>query len=187
MAKKHKSLDSELQIDSSNGLFAGQTTTSPAKASVEGEKPVTFTLGREVVTPEMKEKLLKYDEMAEQNSKLLADNDELTMKLASYIEELDALKSNKTESIGKAEADDLAQQVEAWKEKYATLRAAADKQLERISDLTFENANLNAQIRELTNGNVQTSGQIPAKPVRETKLETPPYNPYRTNGYSSWN
>jgi len=42
----------------------------------------------------MKEKLLKYEEMEAQNTKLIAENDELTMKLASYIEELDALKSS---------------------------------------------------------------------------------------------
>lgn len=187
MAKKQKSLDTEIQIDASNGLFAGQTTTSPAKASVEGNKPVTFTLGREVVTPEMKEKLLKYEEMEAQNTKLIAENDELTMKLASYIEELDALKSSGAQSIDKVKYDDLVAKNASLSEKYDALRVAADKQLERISDLTFENANLNAQIRELTDGNIQVTGQIPAKPVRDTKLESAPYNPYRTNGYSSWN
>ena len=187
MAKKQKTLDAEIQIDSSNGLFTGQTSTSQVKAVNEDKAPIEFSIGRETVTQEMKEKLLQYEETLAQNSKLLHENNELTTKLAFYIEELDSLRNTNTAPSSNKDQVDLRGECEEWKQKYQSLRAMADKQLERISDLTFENANLNAQIRELTNGNINVTGQIPAKPMRDTKLETAPFNPYKANGYSSWN
>ena len=144
-------------------------------------------VGATVITPELQVKLDNYDSLVAQNSQLLAEKEELTEKLATYIEEVTQLRAENKVKIPSDELSNLQQEHFNLKNDYSNLRKAADKYLERISDLTFENANLNAQLKQIAeNGNVIQSN-IPAKPKHDTRLENPPYNPYRQNGYDSWN
>ena len=151
----------------------------------ETKVPVTEVINykRQVLDEESKEKLDQCDQFIAANKALLKEKSDLESKVAEYIEEIAALKSEKTETSNvdnSAEVAQLKQQIEQLKQSTA-------QYLRRISDLTFENANLTAQLKELSSKSAQVQNTIPAMPTRETRLEKPPYNPYIQNGYSSWN
>lgn len=78
------------------------------------------------------------------------------------------------------------------------LRNEVDSYLVKISELTFENANLRCQLDELAK-KVSKNGSVPNSPSfapnanrtssGQSKLAQPhrdAYNPYYNNGYASW-
>ena len=132
----------------------------------------------------------------------------LEAKVAEYAEKLEKLQ-NAADEIAKltSENDALKKQVDAQKssaknaflleDKVKALREEADGYLVKISELTFENANLTCQLDELSkkmsaNGKVLNQQQFSiadaAPPVQES-LRQPnadAYNPYANNGYGTW-
>ena len=111
-------------------------------------------------------------------------------KLKSEIEDL-----KKQLESSKASSNDV--EVAVLKKECKTLRDEADGYLVKISELTFENANLTCQLDELgkknaLRGNINNqskfapngfsvagSGNL-AQPYQDA------YNPYKNNGYGTW-
>ena len=148
--------------------------------------PVTEVINykRQVLDTEAQEKLDQYDQITATNKALLKEKADLEAKIAEYIEEIAALKSRETKA---PEIVDNSMEVAELKQQIEQLKQSSAQYLRRISDLTFENANLTAQLKELSSKSTQVQNTIPAMPTRETHLEKAPYNPYVQNGYSSWN
>ena len=155
------------------------------------------------------EKLAKYDAMEKSLASMSAEKDALEAKIAEYIEKIDSFKNaddeirtlhdrckeleekckNNEKCI--ADAADLKKQVE-------NLQNENDQYLIKISELTFENANLASQLSELerrakSNGNVANQNSFKPvngpQPQMSRNLASPmkdAYNPYANNGYGSW-
>ena len=90
-------------------------------------------------------------------------------------------------SLGFASTGGNENELANLKKEIAELKESIAQYLRRISDLTFENANLTVQLKELSSASAGVQNSIPAVPRHETRLEHPVYNPYKQNGYSSWN
>lgn len=172
-------------------LDAGMTNASASNSMVDLSQPVNIAVEQtevpvtevvefktKYIDAEIQKKLDTYDLVESQNAMLLKEKAELEAKIAEYIEENAALKSPSTSN-----ADELT----TLKEKVTHLEQASAQYLRRISDLTFENATLTAQLKELSTHKQQSVNTISPTPVKDTWLETAPYDPYQQNGYSDWN
>ena len=73
----------------------------------------------------------------------------------------------------------LESEISSLKAANAELSKQNDGCLEKISELTFDNAKLTSMLQEK-----QESAAV--APVRRQPV-VDPYNPYRNNGYSNWN
>ena len=125
-------------------------------------------------------------ELEKRNADLNAENEDLKSKIADYIVELDEFRKkdgdmNATQNVKIVELE----------RKCKELEDASDKYLMRISELTFDNARLNASVQQLEHDIQKQNVQTPSAPVPATctrkPLERPRANPYSQNGYSSWN
>lgn len=176
MAKKIKPVSDECLMDNSSNKDELSEQSNEVQFNVQNI--VSSNLTRDQV-----EKLEKYSQLETVNKQLIKENSELRDRIAEYLVELDKLRANKC--VDKTSSDiELAQ----LKIDYKTLQDASDGYLMRISELTFENAKLNAQLNEISNKSygIQCSeNQINKK--SNTAIERPVYNPYKQNGYSSWN
>ena len=151
------------------------------------------------------EKLEKYDAMEKSVSMLSSEKSMLESKLAEYAEKLQALndaskKMNDLERENKRlegrcielEKSSSSGSSAKYEKQVAELREENDKLLVRISELTFENANLTCQLAELeklkkegrTASNSANRNAVPrnglAAPLKDA------YNPYVNNGYGTW-
>lgn len=145
-------------------------------------------VGNGKLTAEGKDKLEKYDALEKNVSALTQENEMLKAKVTEYVEKLtnaeDTHKLKKeVEDLKKKlnESKKLLDEVEKLKKENKSLRDEADGYLVKISELTFENANLTCQLNEVKN-------TVPQRvaPVRATQPRRDPYNPYVNNGYGSW-
>ena len=166
-------------------------------------------IGNGRMTAEDAEKLAKYDAMEKSLAAISEEKAMLEAKVAEYVEKIEALKASVDEIIELKSKNALLEQkckdlekaganADKLEREIKNLREENDQYLVKISELTFDNANLTCQISELeksvkVNGNVPNQGKfVPvngpqgftanglARPNRDA------YNPYVNNGYASW-
>lgn len=202
MAKKVK--PSSLLDDSTENpiVSASAKTVAPVLAD-----DATSLVGGEKLTAAQKEKLERYDILEKSVEDALREKEELNAKLAEYAERLESVDENAIKKL-EVQIETLKKELEAAKaeskpsikleSENKALREEVDNYLVKISQLTFENANLRCQLDEVTSGNAKTgnvtnsnsfavhdnfqyvSQPKPARPGRDA------YNPYKNNGYASW-
>ena len=155
------------------------------------------------------EKLEKYDAMEKSLADISQEKSILEAKVAEYASKIEELKDSNSQ-IAKLENEKklLEAKCKSLEEKcskflnlekeLAMARDENDKYLIKISELTFENANLESQLADINkrnrvNSNVQNQGQFtPARGMQHQSqglLARPnqdAYNPYINNGYGTW-
>ena len=164
-------------------------------------------VGNGPMTSEAKEKLEKYDALEKSVGALSKEKEVLEAKLAEYADRLAELQTaadqiselnEENEKLKKelADAKDESKEVYALKKEIEARKDEINNYLVRISELTFENANLTCQLDELSK-KMASSGSVPnqtqfspniAPPV-QGKLRQPrtdAFNPYMNNGYGVW-
>lgn len=182
-----------------------------SQEKVEQESTVfedTSLVGNGQLTVESREKLEKYDALEKTVASLSKEKEELEAKVAEYAERLAELQTaaNQISDLNKeieklkkdnASSSKAAKEITALKKDIKDLREEADGYLVKISELTFENANLTCQLDELAkrekmagkapnqrkyapNSNIDGPGQL--RPPNKDA-----YNPYSNNGYGTWN
>ena len=164
-------------------------------------------VGNGPMTPEAKEKLEKYDALEKLVGALSKEKEVLEAKLAKYADRLAELQTaadqisklnEDNEKLKKelADAKDESKEVYALKKEIEAQKDEINNYLVRISELTFENANLACQLDELSKKMV-SSGSVPNQtqfspnvaPPMQGKLRQPrtdAFNPYMNNGYGVW-
>ena len=164
-------------------------------------------VGNGPMTAEAKEKLEKYDALEKSVGTLSKEKEVLEAKLAEYADRLAELQTaadqiselnEENEKLKKelVDAKDESKEVYALKKEIEAQKDEINNYLVRISELTFENANLTCQLDELSK-KMASSGNVPnqkqfspnvAPPV-QGKLRQPrtdAFNPYMNNGYGVW-
>ena len=154
-------------------------------------------------------KIAKYDAMEKSLAALSQEKEILETKIVSYVNKIDELKDASTKIISLEEENkDLKEKcnkyekneikIEKLKREIKSLKEENDNYLMKISELTFENANLTCQLSELeksikSNGNVANQNKfMPSGRIQhqmQSGLAHPnkdAYNPYVNNGYGSW-
>lgn len=178
-----------------------EETPTAAEESIEQESDLneealasSSIVGNGKLTAEGKEKLEKYEALEQSVSALTQENEMLKAKVTEYVEKLAASDTKKLEDelndLKKKleEAKSYANEVGSLQKKVKELRDEADGYLMKISDLTFENANLTCQLNEAASKSAGASTHAPnmhtsqglARPRRDV------YNPYKNNGYGTW-
>ena len=164
-------------------------------------------VGNGPMTAEAKEKLEKYDSLEKSVGALSKEKEVLEAKLAEYADRLAELQTaadqiselnEENEKLKKdlADSKDESKEVYALKKEIEAQKDEINNYLVRISELTFENANLTCQLDELSkkmasSGNISNQKQFSpnvAPPV-QGKLRQPrtdAFNPYMNNGYGVW-
>lgn len=202
MAKKVK--PSSLLDDSTDNpvVSAPVKTVAPTLAD-----DTTSLIGGEKLTAAQKEKLERYDVLEKSVEDALREKEELSAKLAEYVERLENVDENAVKKL-EAQTEALKKELEAAKAESKSsiklenenkaLREEVDGYLVKISQLTFENANLRCQLDEVTSGNARSGNIVNSRNfampdnfqrVSQPKAALPghdAYNPYKNNGYASW-
>lgn len=202
MAKKVK--PSSLLDDSTDNLVvsAPAKTVAPILAD-----DATSLVGGEKLTAVQKEKLEQYDVLEKSVEDTLREKEELSAKLAEYAERLESVDENAVKKL-EAQVEALKKELEAAKAESKSLiklenenkalREEVDGYLVRISQLTFENANMRCQLDELTSSNARSGNIVNSRNfampdnfqhVSQPKAALPgrdAYNPYKNNGYANW-
>ena len=164
-------------------------------------------VGNGPMTSEAKEKLEKYDALEKSVGALSKEKEVLEAKLAEYADRLAELQTaadqiselnEENEKLKKelADAKDESKEVYALKKEIEAQKDEINNYLVRISELTFENANLACQLDELSK-KMASSGNVPNQtqfspnvaPLAQGKLcqpRTDAFNPYMNNGYGVW-
>lgn len=179
---------------------------TPAKELGADENPM---LGTGRISVEDINKLQQYDAMQKSLTEISEEKSQLEAKVVEYIEQIESLKNSSNE-IKKMqdEIDSLKDKCKALEEsnananaiaqENATLKEENEQYLMKISDLTFENANLACQLSELEKKVKQTGNMpnqnsfAPVKGVQQqmyrslAKPNRDVYNPYANNGYGTW-
>ena len=157
------------------------TTANSVQAAVE--KDEANNVSDELVSSTIAD---SDDELAVLKAEVLRLNEvnaQLTDKLAAYIEENAAEKSNLEKSSS------ISVELELLRSEMNGVRDEDDRYLRRISELTFENAKLNSQLQQLSKDTQQPQMQTQAKQSRKNapsmKSSFVPY--IKSNGYSDWN
>ena len=144
-----------------------------AKSSTENV--ITF------LNDEMKKKIEDYDNMKNQYSSILSQNEMLQNKLAEYISELDQTKQLQNENNELSNLNyQLSSELLKIKEDYSKVMEQKDQYLMKISDLTFENEKLNSYINKISSHNMS---HIETNKVIQNVIP----NRYSNNGYGEWN
>lgn len=164
-------------------------------------------VGNGPMTSEAKEKLEKYDALEKSVGALSKEKEVLEAKLAEYADRLAELQTaadqiselnEENEKLKKelANAKDESKEVYALKKEIEAQKDEINNYLVRISELTFENANLACQLDELSkkmasSGSVHNQTQFSpnvAPPVQGKlrQSRTDAFNPYMNNGYGVW-
>lgn len=128
------------------------------------EKPLIGQTFNDKVQAELE----KIEYLEAENLRLTNENSDLKQKLAEYIEQ--AEKTPKPASKNP--------QLETENKQ---LREENDSYLMKISELTFENAKLEAKLQESTTKPAAVSS------TRQNGYKNVYRNAYRDNGYSAWN
>jgi chromosome condensin MukBEF ATPase and DNA-binding subunit MukB len=168
------------------------------------------------------DKLEKYDAMEKNMSDLIAENTELKEKLEEYMMNAKDSENESRHEVGnihedieevnelKAKIAALYKQLDVEKTRAASkiikledeikaLRDENDNYLMKISEITFDNARMTAELNELTKSVQEKTDLVLNQPkftpnnnkpmVDNSSLGTPhrnPYNPYANNGYGTW-
>lgn len=148
-------------------------------------------IGNGRLTNEDKEKLEKYDALEEAVKTLTEEKQILEDKVAEYVEKLNAVDVKKLndeiaslkKQLDEAKKSAANENPSALKDECKKLRDEADGYLIKISELTFENANLTCQMNELKK-NVKRSSSQPHSALAQPMKDA--YNPYKNNGYGVW-
>ncbi len=157
-------------------------------------------VGNGPMTADAKAKLEKYDALEKSVADLAREKEMLEAKVAEYAEKLASLE-DADKTIKKLEKENAKLKKSSGSSKDAeklirenkALRDEADGYLVKISELTFENANLTCQLNEITknSGNVKNQKHLaPGGRGANGQLRHPnedAYNPYKNNGYGTWN
>lgn len=184
MKKKNIALDAGTIDDSvSNSVVEKICSKDSLPENVQVPVTEVVEFKTKYIDAEIQKKLDAYDLIEAQNVTLLKEKGELETKIAEYIEENACLKKTCDGQSTNLDMTELNQ----LKNKISQLEQTSAQYLRRISDLTFENATLTAQLKELSMKKTQVLNTIPSIPVRDTRLESAPYDPYQQNGYSDWN
>jgi chromosome segregation ATPase len=166
-----------------------------------------------VLNKDQQDKLEKYDAMEKTVSDLIAEKENLQAKLEEYmlanststdnsslirtLQEENEKLTNELNSL-KSKANTNANMIIKLQDENKSLRDENDQYLMKISELTFDNANLTCQLDELSKSvrskdsavvNQTAFKPTPGPRVDNSKLGQPfrnPYNPYENNGYGSW-
>ena len=192
MGKKIKPsslLDEEQKANVGEPVNASEKTEAIVEAN---PYHLNSLLGHGRMTAEAAEKLEKYDALEENVKALASEKQMLEEKVTEYAEMLEAANIdalNAEIASLKKQLEEAKSSTECTKVKNEckALREEADGYLMKISELTFENANLTCQLNELkknAKSSIQTKprsdGSSLAKPFRDV------YNPYKNNGYGTW-
>lgn len=161
MARKKKPVDAEFSTIDMNGDKPMRSPVQQDSDATVMDKLEDRLAGTGDVRPEIAEKLAQFEKLERVSAELTAENQALKDRLAEYIQ---------TAASPKADQD------------AERLRAENDEYLMRISELTFENAKLHAEIDRLKQA---SSSSAPDQTPPRAKYT----NIYRNgmNGYSSWN
>lgn len=119
----------------------------------------------------VKAELARLETVENENLRLNRENQDLTERIAQYLDEIEKLKASKKQD----EDSDMLKKLTEENDKY----------LMKISELTFENAKLEAKLQNLQSARSQPRQQHVSARSSDYR------NVYRTsasqNGYSSWN
>lgn len=210
MAKKikpNKLFEDEVLAPASEQDDDSSQTASMTEAEKLGADP-NPVIGNGRVSSADLEKLEKFDALEQSLAEAVHEKETLESKITEYVEKLEALKdaADEIEKL-KKENESLKSRCSslesnnsnaALERDISDLREENNKYLVRISELTFENANLTCQLAELEkavkqDGSVSNQpkfqpGSMPggympnglAKPMKDA------YNPYVNNGYGTW-
>lgn len=143
------------------------------------------------VKDDIKEKLAAYEKMEKSLSELAHENAALKDKIAEYVEEISQLREAAAtpKVVEKEVVKEVIKEVPAempcgeTAAEMAALRKENDEHLIKISELTFENARLTAEINELS----KTAAQPRPEPPKVQPYPNVYRNSARLNGYSEWN
>ena len=163
MSKKKKPVDPEFSTIDMEGDKPVESPVQADPNASAAEKAVDSTGKCGAVSGEVLAKLEQFEKLQQAVSDLTSENALLKDKLAEYVQKL-----------GEAEkpSQDLAK-----------LRDENDQYLMRISELTFENAKMQAQLDQLQK---QAERKNAAAQTRRTYSNNV-YRGVAINGYSSWN
>lgn len=189
-----------------NLLDGEEPSSSAENAQAVSSQLEPLAIGK--LTSEQKDKLDKYDALEKTVTELVESKEVLEAKVTEYAEQLASLKSasdlvaklrSENEQLKEdiAEAEDKAKEVRDLKKEVKALRDEADGYLLKISELTFENANLNCQLTETSKRLVELGERVNQSQFSPSKTPSPSpgklssprkdaYNPYKNNGYGSW-
>lgn len=121
------------------------------------------------------------DQRKEDIAKLAEKADSLQSELDTARAELDVAKAEACKCTGDQFESKIAQlesEIASLKAANAELSKQNDGCLEKISELTFDNAKLTSMLQEK---------QDPSLAPARRPAANDPFNPYRNNGYSNWN
>lgn len=116
---------------------------------------------------------------------IIEENEKMKSMIATYLDDIDNLKQqisalNASHNVN-CNLDDVVNENSA-------LKLENDNLLLKISELTFENAKLNAQIMELSQKNhITNNSNAQNKKTSSTRLHNMYPKNTNSNGYSSWN
>lgn len=188
---------------------ADENKTAIVKDDEIPEKDENIILGVKRMSTADAEKLERYEAMEKSLANAANEKSMLEAKLAEYAEKLNAFKdANDTiaklnDEIAKLKEkckklEDSNANVDVLKKEIKELRNESDGYLMKISELTFENANLTCQLSELEktmkSNNIASNQQayVPQQGIQhqvQGRLAKPmkdAYNPYANNGYGTW-
>lgn len=157
-----------------NALFNKKTTDE--KSNTSSELSSVETLPEVIENPTFDDLVpsSEIEGLKTANSKLTAENAQLLERLAAYI--------NHTSEKDDNNVDDLFKKIELLKNEN-------DSYLMKISELTFENVQLQTRINELIEN--KDTENVPQFQVtcqqQKTSTNVCYNNIYKNNGYNSWN
>ena len=191
MSKKKKAVDQEFNtVEMKDGTVAPSQMLETATVL---EKIENKTGGTIEIRDEIKQKLEAFEKMEKAIAQLSSENSALKDKMAEYVEEITALREQaKTPTIVEKEvikevvkeipSSNDSVEIEKLKKEIASLQEENDKYLMRISELTFDNAKMTAQMNNMKGQKRQQPDQYAMPQVRNVYR-----NSGKLNGYSSWN
>lgn len=203
-------------------IYIDSSANNEVSVNDEQSPDISITSTNSFMTPSDVDKLEKYDAMEKNMSDLIAENTELKEKLEEYMMNAKDSENESGHEVGNIHED--AEEVNELKAKIAALhkqldvektRAASkiikledeikalrdenDNYLMKISEITFDNARMTAELNELTKSVQEKTDLVMNQPkftpnnnkpmVDNSSLGTPyrnPYNPYANNGYGTW-
>lgn len=178
-------------------------TTDIADQVLEDRAPDKDPATEAPMSQTQKDLQKQIDQLKKQNVKLLEEKSKMTDIIANYIAEADQHKEDIAKLVEKADAlqaklddasakdaqnaaEELESKIASLESEISSLKAANaelskqnDGCLEKISELTFDNAKLTSMLQE--------KQESTAAALARRQPVVDPYNPYRNNGYSNWN
>ena len=166
-------------------------------------------VGNGRMSAEDAKKLEQFDAMEKSLAAAAEEKTMLEAKVAEYADKLESLQSSadKMSDLEKSNEDlkhkvssleDRCKMAEKLEAEVKNLREENDKYLIKISELTFENANITSQLSDIerrAKANGSINNQNGFQPIQgpqqqmSKRLASPrrdAYNPYANNGYGSW-